>query len=182
MTQDHSIETERMTLRSLRPSDAGLLSLYAGDARVAQMTASIPHPLPPGAIEAFIERSVQVRTSETVWALDATKIDGPELIGVISVDDGVDIGEEVGYWVGPPFWNTGYGTEALEGVIAHRFDEGVSRLTANVFQDNPQSAQVLLHCGFVYTGDGEGYSVARGAVVAHWEYKLEREQWLRRAG
>ncbi|MEL6128159.1 MAG: GNAT family N-acetyltransferase, partial [Pseudomonadota bacterium] len=33
--QDTLIKTERMVLRPLRPSDAGLVSLYAGDERVA---------------------------------------------------------------------------------------------------------------------------------------------------
>ena len=31
---------------------------------------------------------------------------------------------------------------------------------ASVFQDNPASARVLIHCGFDYLGDAESYSVA----------------------
>ena len=42
------IETERFDLRPLRRSDMGLIEYYAGDERVARMTTSIPHPLPPG--------------------------------------------------------------------------------------------------------------------------------------
>ncbi len=52
------IETERFSLRPLRRSDVGLLTMYASDARVAHNTTTIPHPLPPGVIEAFIERSL----------------------------------------------------------------------------------------------------------------------------
>ncbi len=42
------VETDRFDLRPLRKSDMGLIELYASDERVARMTASIPHPLPPG--------------------------------------------------------------------------------------------------------------------------------------
>lgn len=48
------IETERLILRPLRRSDVGLLDIYAADERVARMTRSIPHPLPPGASDALI--------------------------------------------------------------------------------------------------------------------------------
>ena len=36
------IEAGRFTLRPLRRSDAGLLELYGGDKRVAEMTTTIP--------------------------------------------------------------------------------------------------------------------------------------------
>ena len=42
-----TIHTDRLVLRPLRPSDAGPISLHASDARVARMTASIPHPTRP---------------------------------------------------------------------------------------------------------------------------------------
>eukprot|EP01031_Cornospumella_fuschlensis_P019327 gene19327-23682_t len=51
-----SIAAGRFGLRPLRPSDSGLCELYAGDKRVAEATRTIPHPLPPGAVEAFIAR------------------------------------------------------------------------------------------------------------------------------
>ena len=50
------IVTERLRLRRLRPRDAALIALYASDRRVAWTTAVIPHPYPPGAAEAFVER------------------------------------------------------------------------------------------------------------------------------
>ena len=47
---------------------------------------------------------------------------------------------------------------------------GDRTLFASVFQDNPASARVLTNCGFVYLGDAESWSVARGARVATWTY------------
>lgn len=165
------IETDRLTLRPLRKSDAGLIMLYAGDARVARMTTRIPHPYPPGAAESFVERAIDADGAERIWALDATKIDGAELLGTISVRESGD----VGYWIGPPFWRTGYASEALAAVIAHHFAGGGGTLRAQVFQDNDASAAVLTSAGFHYVGEGEDFSVARGSVQPVWKYTLAAE-------
>ncbi|NHX28408.1 GNAT family N-acetyltransferase, partial [Escherichia coli] len=64
------IEAGRFVLRPVRKSDAGLLAMFAGDERVARYTRTIPHPLPPGAIEAFIARSQQDNPDEYIWIMD----------------------------------------------------------------------------------------------------------------
>jgi len=163
------IETERLTLRPLRASDAGLISLHAGDRRVAKMTTRIPHPYPPGAAEGLIERTLRDDAGESVWALDATKIDGEEVLGVISIADN----GEVGYWIAPPFWRTGYATEALAAIISYHFSISDVSLKAQVFQDNDASAAILTTAGFNYLGEGEAYSVARGATHPIWTYKRD---------
>ena len=66
------IETARMILRPLRASDVGLMTLYAADRRVAQMTTSIPHPYPPGAAEQFVARATRPDRTDFTWAMDAS--------------------------------------------------------------------------------------------------------------
>lgn len=75
------IETERFDLRPLRRSDKGLIEHYGSDERVAKMTTSIPHPLPPGMVEGFIARACSEERDEDVWAIDGTKSGGSELKG-----------------------------------------------------------------------------------------------------
>ena len=62
-----TIAAGRFDLRPPRASDAGLLAHYVGDERVARNTSSIPHPLPPGTIEAFLARVAAPDRIETVW-------------------------------------------------------------------------------------------------------------------
>ena len=76
---------------------------------------------------------------------------------------------EVGYWVAPPFWNTGLASDALQALIDAN-PLGNETIFASVFQDNPASARVLTHCGFKYLGDAESFSVARNASVPTWTY------------
>ena len=80
---------------------------------------------------------------------------------------------EIGYWVGPPFWSTGYASEALAGVLSHLFeDRKLPEITAAVFFDNPASQQVLRMAGFQETGNTWLHSVARETEVPATTFRL----------
>jgi RimJ/RimL family protein N-acetyltransferase len=165
------IGAERFTLRPLRRSDAGLISLYAGDLRVARGTRSIPHPLPPGTVEALIDRAGQTGRTEDIWAMDGSASGLPEVLGLMQMARLDRKQSEVSYWVAPGFWNSGYASAGLRALIAAN-PHGAAQLFGEVFQDNPGSARVLTNCGFDYLGDAEAFSVARGATVPTWTYAL----------
>lgn len=169
ITIQQSIEAARFDLRPLRRSDLGLIELYGGDARVARMTTSIPHPLPPGSTEAYIARAMADDRDEDVWAIDGTRTGGAEVMGLISLQRMDRNQSEVGYWVAPPYWNTRLASDAVEALMAANPLDN-QNIYASVFQDNPASARVLTHCGFEYLGDAESFSVARDATVPTWTY------------
>ena len=163
------IETDRFVLRAPRISDAGLLALYAGDERVARNSRSIPHPLPPGATEAFIARALSADAREQVWVLDGSASDLSEVLGVISLKP-LDRDQcEVSFWVAPAFWGTGLATAALQAIVAAN-PLGSKTMFAEIFQDNQASARVATRAGFDYIGDAESYCVARAAHVPTWTY------------
>ncbi|AUM73529.1 GNAT family N-acetyltransferase [Paracoccus jeotgali] len=163
------IQTERLLLRPLRASDAGLIAHYTADRRVAEGTRAIPHPLPPGAAEAFVARAMSDDRDEDVWAIDGSARELGELLGVVSLTRIEDSQSELGFWVGAGFWNTGFASEAVAGLVGVN-PHGSRTLFAEVFQDNPGSARVLTNCGFAYLGDAESWSVARNARVPTWTY------------
>ncbi len=178
MTLDMTIATQasatalpagRFVLRPVRISDAGLFAMYAGDRRVAEATRSIPHPLPPGAAEAFVTRAMSGKSDEDVWVMDGSASGLSEVLGVISLKKMDRAQSEIGYWVAPAFWNAGFASEAVRGLIAAN-PQGARTIFAEVFQDNPGSARVLTNNGFEYIGDAETFSVARNARVPTWTY------------
>jgi RimJ/RimL family protein N-acetyltransferase len=163
------IETERFDLRPPRRSDSGLIELYGGDERVARMTTSLPHPLPPGLVEGYIARALEDERDEDVWVMDGSKSGAAELMGLISLKRLDRAQSEVSYWVAPPYWNTGLASDAVQALVeANPRDNGT--MFASVFQDNPASARVLTHCGFEYLGDAESFCVSRDTVVPTWTY------------
>ena len=163
------IETPRFDLRPLRRSDQGLIEMYAGDARVAMTTPTIPHPLPPGVIEAYVDRATTEPREEDVWVMDGTKSGWAEVMGLISLTRLDRNQSEVGYWVGPAFWNTHLASDAVAALIAAN-PLNNDAIFAAVYHDNPASARVLTNAGFIYLGDAETYCLARDAAVPTWTY------------
>lgn len=164
-----TITAERMLLRPLREADTELLTRYVSDKRVALGTRSIPHPLPPGAAEAFIRASLVSGRDEDVWAIDGSSGGAPDLLGVISLKALDRSQSQIGYWVAPPFWHGGIASEAV-GLLLAANPHKNRTVFAEVFQDNPVSARILTQSGFEYISDAEAYSVARGCAVPTWTY------------
>ena len=163
------IETERLTLRPLRKSDTGPLEMFASDERVARMTRDVPHPLPPGATEAFVARALAEDRDEDVWVMDGSASAQGTLQGLISLQRMDRAQSEIGYWVVPAFWNTGLASEAVRALVDANPRDDIT-MFASVFQDNPASARVLTNTGFEYLGDAEAFSVARAGIVPTWTY------------
>lgn len=167
LTSIPTIETERLVLRAPRPSDAGLIAHYAGDVRVARMTASIPHPYPREAADAFVRRALECPNGKTTWTIEGHGLS--EVLGLLTL---TPVGErrcEIGFWIAPAFWNGGLASEAVTGLL-RRNPLGCEVMFATVFQDNPASARVLTGAGFAYIGDAEANCVARGGRVDTWTY------------
>ena len=172
ITIQETITSDRFILRPCRKSDAGLIAMYASDDRVARGTRAMPHPLPPGTVEAMIERAGNPERTEDVWVIDGSGLGHAEALGLISLER-MDRGQsEIFYWIAPAFWNTGLASEAVR-VLIKANPHNAQRIFAEVFQDNPGSARVLTNCGFDYLGDAEAFSVARGATIPTWTYTLK---------
>ncbi|MFU8882339.1 MAG: GNAT family N-acetyltransferase [Rhodobacterales bacterium] len=163
------IDAGRFTLRPVLLSDKGLIEMHGADPRVALNTRSIPHPLPPGATDAFVARATAPGRSEDTWVMDGSAQGGAEVMGLISLDRMDRDQSEVGYWVAPAYWNTGVASAAVSALVAAN-PQSSRTMFAEVFQDNTASARVLTNCGFEYLGDAETFSVARNAKVATWTY------------
>jgi len=167
--QQAHILADRFTLRAFKHSDVGLLTMYLGDVRVAEMTRQIPHPLPPDYATNMIERANSAERTEDFWAIDGSLTGHAEVMGVLKMNRLGRNQSEIRYWVAPAFWNTGIASEAVTAALSAN-PQGASDIYAEVFQDNPTSARVLTNAGFVYLGDADTFSVARGAVLPTWTY------------
>jgi 8-oxo-dGTP diphosphatase len=157
------LTTCRLLLRPLALADAPAIERLAGDPEVARYTASIPHPYPPGAAEAFIRGAAQ--GGEIVFAI-AHRQSG-NLIGCIGIEiDRATRTGDVGYWIGRAYWGRGYATEALRAVTEHAFAAlGCERVTAAAVAQNHASIRVQEKAGYAPVGSERRAAPARGRPI-----------------
>lgn len=149
------METDRITLRPWRDSDAETLFKYASDPDVGPRAGWPPHQ----SVEKSLEIIRTVFGNDTTWAIALRATDEP--IGAIGYGPSCDCnlpareGEPiVGYWVAKPYWNQGICTEALELMVEHiRTTTNIPSLISGHFIDNPASGRVMEKCGFTATGE-----------------------------
>ena len=160
-----TIVTERLTLRRPRAADAGPMSLYAGDRRVALMLTRVPHPYPPGVAEHWISSLPELYAKAEMinWGI---VMDGGLLLGTIRLTlNPADNHAEMGYWVGKPYWNNGYCTEAARAVVGYGFDKlDLERIYANYMARNPASGRVLAKLGLATNSDLTYYALKNGLI------------------
>jgi RimJ/RimL family protein N-acetyltransferase len=149
-----TLQTERLILRPFILVDAPDVQRLAGERDVASTTCAIPHPYKDGMAEEWIsthqpEFDKGVGINLAITLKDNQKSERTILIGAISIGiDQTDKIGELGYWVGNPYWNRGYCTEAANVILSYAFD--VLKLTsihAFFFKRNPASGRVLQKIG-----------------------------------
>lgn len=147
------IKTKRLVLRPFTLSDATRTEQLAGDKRIADVTAHIPHPYPSGLAKEWISTH-QINWHKGELATFAiTMKDSDLLIGCISLMNISEGSGEIGYWIGTDYWNKGYCTEACIEIVNFGFETlKLNRIHANHLSRNPASSKVLLKSGLLHTG------------------------------
>ena len=164
-----------LQLRPMALADAARVQKLAGDERIADTTANIPHPYPDGEAERWITQvAEQTATGEMLtWAITVED----SVVGCVSLMNIAGDEAELGYWVGVPFWGRGIATRAAGSVVACAFEQlGLKRIHARVLSRNKASARVLLRLGFIRTGNeitSCGYR-AEAAPTDYYELLADR--------
>lgn len=174
------IATERLVLRKIEARDRARLVQLANNWRVAKNLGTMPYPYTPAAADEWIGKQAELWAGAKSKPLAIT-LDG-ELIGGVGVGtrpDRKDEEWELGYWLGEPYWNRGYASEAASAVRDYAFEVvGLPQIIAGHYADNHASGRVLTKLGFRYTCELPRYSLARGANVRCLEMALPRARWL----
>jgi [ribosomal protein S5]-alanine N-acetyltransferase len=138
------LETVRLRLRPFALEDAPLVQQLAGDSRVADTTARIPHPYPDGVADSWISghEDSALKGESYTWAIANLETD--DLMGCISLILNRHLGAEMGYWLGVPYWDQGVMSEAARAVIEVGFSRlNLHRIVARHFVRNPASGRVM---------------------------------------
>lgn len=173
------LETPRLWLRWPRAADAPAIHRYCSRWEVAQFTARIPHPYPPGTAERFIFSAREGNATGRDLTLVLTPIrDKREAIGAISLEGRAQDRLTLGYALTPEAWGKGLASEAVEAMVEAGFVlTNAVEIDASVRVENPSSRRVLEKAGFEFTGTGLQGAPARGGLVSCDRFRVTREAW-----
>ena len=126
----------------------------AGDRDLAATVTNVPHPYKDGMAEEWISsHDAEFQTgSAVVLAIVITSCE--ELVGAIGLHvNKKNLWAELGYWIGKPYWNKGYCTEAARAIVRYGFDQlHVNRIQARHMTKNPASGRVMAKVGMTCEG------------------------------
>ncbi|MBL4853731.1 MAG: GNAT family N-acetyltransferase [Robiginitomaculum sp.] len=172
--RDH-IQTERLTLRRPRLSDAHTMTKRINDPEILLMTATLPMPFFTLSGEFWLMRVAANWRRGHSYAYAITGTDD-SLMGIVDLFKNEHGDWEIGYWLGKEFWGKGYMQEAAKALLTESFHTlDIPYIDAGYFKDNPGSGRVLEKLGFVSKNETSNlYSVARGERFAGIELRLPR--------
>jgi RimJ/RimL family protein N-acetyltransferase len=147
-----TINTDRLLLRAPVLADAPALTALANNWEIHKFLARLPYPYTNENAVEFITKMARTK-DEHAYAIT---LKGGEFIGIMGIHLTSEIGPELGYWLGQPFWGKGYATEAARGVLDAAVGGGFSTILARSITQNKGSIAVLGKVGFLQTAEGIG--------------------------
>ena len=168
------LKTARLSLRHYHRSDIETLVALLNNWDVARRLASLPHPYCQSDAEGFLER---LEEGDPKVGLALAIAWNGSLIGGIALSPrsgGVPV---LGYWLGEPYWGSGFMSEAVgalvSGVAAHGSPKAID---SGAFADNAASLRILEKTGFKVTGQSLKQCVARRGAFPHIDMRFSLEK------
>ncbi len=176
MTTDPPIlKTERLILRPFLISDAQRVKELAGDRRIYDTTLNVPHPYEDGMAEQWISSHQANFNSNRGLVLALTIKDKEGIIGTVGLNSNPNQKKaELVYWIGFPYWNKGYCTEAAKKIVDYGFSSlGYHKISARYMVNNPASGKVMEKIGMKREGilideefkDGEFHTLVLYGII-----------------
>lgn len=178
MTQPE-LATTRLLLRPFVLADGPTVQRLAGAYEVANTTLNIPHPYPDDAAAAWIATHPAHFAEMASVTYAITLAGSGELLGAISlVLNRQHQHAEMGYWLGLPYWNNGYTSEAAAALVGYGFTAlDLHRIFARHYTRNPASGRVMQKIGMRFEGVLREHTFTRGQFEDTAYYGILRQEW-----
>jgi ribosomal-protein-alanine N-acetyltransferase len=142
------LETERLVLRRVRPSDAADVLVYWGDPYVQRFNGPVYQSVE--AVRETIEKAQEKASEDGIgWAVTFRGQD--KVIGGFGFHDWSRYHRraEVGYDMARAYWGRGIASEALRTILRFGFEQmNLNYVYASTISDNHESVRLLERTGF----------------------------------
>lgn len=145
------LHTPRLLLRKIQVDDIPLLVKYGNNRKISDYVLNIPYPYTEPEAVFRISYVHQGFKNGARYVFAIINKENNEFIGEAGLHlDSRDKVAQLGYWIGEPFWNKGFATEAVRAVVALGFNKlELDTIFATCHADNIASQKVLTHNGML---------------------------------
>ena len=179
MNQPIILTSKRLTLSIPKPADIPAIVQYAGHEKVAATTQNMPHPYVEKDALFWINMAKEGLETQTHYIFGIRLKSTQELIGGIGVNinPAFDRGE-LGYWIGVPFWNKGYATEATGLVLQFGFEQlKLNKIFAVHLVGNGSSGKVMTKNGMIKEGELKEHYKKGNEYRSVLQYRLTKGEY-----
>ena len=143
---------------------------------------NIPHPYEAGMAEEWIGTLESGYKDGKIATFAIVLRDDAKLVGAIGLRIDRNLNKaELGYWIGKPFWNLGYATDATIAILAFGFNElRLNRIQAGHLARNPSSGRVMEKAGMTLEGTARQNAIKWGRYEDLVSYGILRVEWVGR--
>ncbi|WP_310605376.1 GNAT family N-acetyltransferase [Anaerosporobacter sp.] len=163
------IETQRLYIRGFTKDDARFAISIWND---PEMGEYLPDPTLEDIDEAYLKQIEELGEHNTCFYLISELRESHERIGTCSFIPSKDgTVYDIAYCVHRMYWNNGYATEMVNGMIEYAKQHGAKKITVNVNKDNVASNTIVKKFGFEVVGE-HTYKKS-GTDLEFTDYKYE---------
>lgn len=119
LSQFSGIETNRLVIRKLEPSDINDLFVLTSDSRVVELTTIFEITKTKDDVKKYIENIVDNYTKgiPDYWAIVYKDNNNNKVVGIICIDISSRYRGDIAYSITHDYWSRGIATEAAKAVI-----------------------------------------------------------------
>lgn len=177
--KNFKLESDRLLLRTFELKDSEAVAFLCNNIEIHNNTLTIPYPYSIQDAIDFI--SYQIDNFDPDRELNLTIIDKTteELVGCVGIIcSQIHKRCEIGYWIGKPYWNKNYATEAVKCFISYLFDvKDYNKVFSRHFDSNPASGKVMKKVGMKYEGTHREHYLKRGEFMDVVNYSILKSEY-----
>lgn len=175
------IETERLLLRKMLPSDADDMYAYSCRPETSEYLLWSPHAAPSVTKKylAFLQKQYKAAAFYDFAVVE--KATG-RMIGTcgFSSFDLDNNSAEIGYVLSPDYWGRGMATEAVRKILTFGFlDLSLHRICVRILDGNTASIRVAEKCGMRHEATHIHALRVKGEYKTFHEYAILSREWMK---
>ncbi|PIQ14876.1 MAG: GNAT family N-acetyltransferase [Flavobacteriales bacterium CG18_big_fil_WC_8_21_14_2_50_32_9] len=173
------ITTKKLILRKIEENDIPTILELMKEKAISEVTLNIPFPYSENDARFWINmaRKGFENKNQYIFGIEDTATNN--FIGGIdlAIEPNFDRAE-VGYWLGKPYWNKGYCSDALATIINFGFEQlNLNKIFGVHIFENPASGKVMQKCGMQKEGELIDHIKKGDTYFSYVQYGITKNLW-----